>query len=396
MKVSEFLNNTQSPFVLGAFFSRYVIEKEFIKTISQYKPTKFLDDSIYNSSLVSYLDALNYQSSDGIWKYKSKTSFQIVLENDLDLNNDRFYKLLLRKIMLSPFFISEIMDDDKKAFIRGFFEIRGSVDTSRPYLSQDYFFNSELELKRVRLLMDNFNIPEGVFNINFRELQSQFVSGENRRNTQLRINLFWYAKNIGLINEYKAKIIKEVYEINYRRDIDKIFYFECDEPSFTRAMINERLGFYLNTIYGKNLSNYEIDKIRNDLEFEEGKNDEFRRDANIVKFMRIYAPDICAACNDIYDIKDRSFLTRQNRYYTEIHHCISVGKEKELDVLENLVKLCPTCHRALSKGSAKNEYQKELIKKILNTNKQNLEFAKIIFNSNDTNLLVEKIQENLK
>ena len=66
MKVSEFLNNTQSPFVLGAFFSRYVIEKEFIKTISQYKPTKFLDDGIYNSSLASYLDALNYQSSDGI------------------------------------------------------------------------------------------------------------------------------------------------------------------------------------------------------------------------------------------------------------------------------------------------------------------------------------------
>ena len=161
-------------------------------------------------------------------------------------------------------------------------------------------------------------------------------------------------------------------------------------------MINERLGFYLNTIYGKNLSNYEIDKIRKDLEFEEGKNDEFRRDANIVKFMRIYAPDICAACKDIYDIKDRSFLTRFNRYYTEIHHCISVGKDKELDVLENLVKLCPTCHRALGKGSSSAEYQKELIKRILNSNQQNLEFAKIIFASDDINILVDKIQENLK
>lgn len=396
MKVSEFLINTQSPFVLGAFFSRYVIEEGFIKTVSQYKSTKFIDDSIYKSSLALYLDALNYQSNDEIWEYKSKTSFQIVLENDLDLNNDRFYKLLLRKIMLSPFFIGEILDNDKKAFIRGFFEIRGSIDTSRPYLSQDYFYNSELELKRVRLLMDNFNIPEEAFNINFRELQSQFVSGENRRNTQLRINLFWYIKNIGLINEYKAKIIKEVYGINYRSNIDEIFYFECEEPSFTKAMINERLGFYLNTIYGKNLSNYEIDKIRKSLEFEEGKNDEFRRDANIVKFMRIYAPDICAACNDIYDIKDRSFITRQNRYYTEIHHCISVGKEKELDVLENLVKLCPTCHRALGKGSSSAEYQKELIKRILNSNQQNLEFAKIIFASDNINILVDKIQENLK
>ncbi|MDD7323437.1 MAG: HNH endonuclease, partial [Campylobacter lanienae] len=115
-----------------------------------------------------------------------------------------------------------------------------------------------------------------------------------------------------------------------------------------------------------------------------------------VKFMRIYAPDICAACNDIYDIKDRSFITRQNRYYTEIHHCISVGKEKELDVLENLVKLCPTCHRALGKGSSSAEYQKELIKRILNSNQQNLEFAKIIFASDNINILVDKIQENLK
>ena len=228
MKVSEFLDNTQSPFVLGAFFSRYVIEEGFIKTISKYKASRFLDEDIYNSSLASYLDALNYQSSDGIWEYKSKDSFQIVLENDLGLNNDGFYERLLRKIMSSPFFISEIMDDNKKSFIRGFFETRGSVDTSYNFLAQDYFYNSELEKERRILLVDKFNIPEEALNINFREGQPQFVSGENRRNTQLRIDLFWYIKNIGLINEYKAKRIKEVYEINYRRDIDKIFYFECD------------------------------------------------------------------------------------------------------------------------------------------------------------------------
>lgn len=396
MKVSEFLKNDQSPFILGAFFGRYIIEKGVIRTVSQYKASKFLDENIYNSSLHPYFDALNYQSRDRIWKRKSKTSFQIVLENDLNLNNDRFYRLLLRKIMLSPFFMSRILDDDKKSFIRGFFETRGSIDTNHPFLAQDYFYNSELELKRLRLLMDNFNIPEGVFNINFRELQSQFVSGENRRNTQLRINLFWYIKNIGLINKYKAKIIKEVYKINYSQDSDKIFYFECDEPSFTKAMINERLGFYLNTIYGKNLSNYEIEKIRKDLEFDEEENDDFKRDANIIRLIRIGTKDECAACKEIYNIKDRSFRTRKDRYYTEIHHCISVGKDKELDVLENLVKLCPTCHRALGKGSSSDEYQKELIKRILNSNEQNLEFAKIIFASDDINILVDKIQENLK
>lgn len=161
-------------------------------------------------------------------------------------------------------------------------------------------------------------------------------------------------------------------------------------------MIGERLSFYLSSIYDKNLSNYEIEKIRKDLEFDERESDDFKRDANIIRLIRIGTKDECAACKEIYNIKDRSFLARQNRYYTEIHHCISVGKEKELDVLENLVKLCPTCHRALGKGSSSAEYQKELIKRILNSNQQNLEFAKIIFASDDINILVDKIQENLK
>lgn len=396
MKVSEFLKNDQSPFVLGAFFGRYIIEKGVIKTVSQYKASKFLDENIYNSSLHPYFNAINYQGKSCIWEHKSKSIFEIALKNDLELNNDEFYKQLLCKIMLSPFFMSRILDDDKKSFIRGFFETRGSIDTNHPFLAQDYFYNSDLEIKRIRLLADNFNIPEEALNINFRELQNQFLSGENKRNTQVRINLFWYIKNIGLVNEYKAKIIKEVYKINYSQGSDQIFYFDCYEPSFKKSMIGERLSFYLSSIYDKNLSNYEIEKIRKDLEFDEEESDDFKRDANIIRLIRIGTKDECAACKEIYNIKDRSFKTRKDRYYTEIHHCISVGKDKELDVLENLVKLCPTCHRALSKGSSSNEYQKELIKRILNSNVQNLEFAKIIFASDDINILVDKIQENLK
>lgn len=396
MTVEDFLNEEQSPFVLGSFFGRYIVEEHAIKTVSQYKASRFLNKSLYTASLTDYLHILNYQSKVDIWRQKSKSIFEINLENNLGLDGKYFFDKLLRKIFLSSFFMITGLDDDKKAFLRGFFETRGSIDTSRPFLSQDYFYNSDLEIKRIRLLVDNFNIPEEVLNINFRELQSQFVSGENKRNTQLRINLFWYAKNIGFINEYKAKIIKKIYSISYKKNKDKIFYFDCDVPIFRVAMINARLGFYLRTIYGKTLSDFEINKIRKDLEFDEEKSESFKRDTNIIRFMRLYAPDICAACKDIYDIKDRSFLTRFNRYYTEIHHCISVGKDKELDVLENLVKLCPTCHRALGKGSSSAEYQKELIKRILNSNQQNLEFAKIIFASDDINILVDKIQENLK
>lgn len=72
------------------------------------------------------------------------------------------------------------------------------------------------------------------------------------------------------------------------------------------------------------------------------------------------------------------------------------GKNKDLDVLENLTKLCSTCHRALGRGSSKENYQKLLIKNILNNNIQNFEFASLIFESSDKDFLIQKIYENLK
>ncbi|GAA7215735.1 hypothetical protein Kyoto85A_00720 [Helicobacter pylori] len=42
---------------------------------------------------------------------------------------------------------------------------------------------------------------------------------------------------------------------------------------------------------------------------------------------------------------------------TTLKYMISLGKDKELDVLANLAKLCPACHRALKKGLAKRGFK---------------------------------------
>ncbi|GAA8123490.1 hypothetical protein UBN36_02180 [Helicobacter pylori] len=75
---------------------------------------------------------------------------------------------------------------------------------------------------------------------------------------------------------------------------------------------------------------------------------------------------------------------------------ISLGKIRELDVLANLAKLCPTCHRALKKGSSEEEFQKRLIGKILKRNKGNLEFAQLRFETDDFPTLIDKVYESLK
>ncbi|GAA7479421.1 hypothetical protein HpBHB17_02160 [Helicobacter pylori] len=75
---------------------------------------------------------------------------------------------------------------------------------------------------------------------------------------------------------------------------------------------------------------------------------------------------------------------------------VSLGKIRELDVLENLAKLCPACHRALKKGASAEGFQKRLIKKILNRNKGNLEFVQLRFETDDFPTLINRIHESLK
>ncbi|GAA7930638.1 hypothetical protein JP0533_03940 [Helicobacter pylori] len=75
---------------------------------------------------------------------------------------------------------------------------------------------------------------------------------------------------------------------------------------------------------------------------------------------------------------------------------ISLGKDKELDVLANLAKLCPACHRALKKGASEEGFQKRLIENILNHNKDNLEFVQLRFETDDFPTLINRIYESLK
>ncbi len=67
-----------------------------------------------------------------------------------------------------------------------------------------------------------------------------------------------------------------------------------------------------------------------------------------------------------------------------------------LDVLANLAKLCPACHRALKKGASEERFQKRLIENILNHNKDNLEFAQLRFETDDFPTLINRIYESLK
>ncbi len=388
--------------------SRFQIKNDRIYGVCSYRASKFIPG--YEESKVQVLDALNTLSVHPIWQSnqesvtKIKGTFVFILENDLHLDENSFYKKLLNSLIDNDFFNrSHSMTLNQKRFLSGFFESRGSIDTQRNFLTSDYFFHSPLEFNKLHYLIDHFNIPSEALNFNFRELQPEHAQGINQRNAQFRIYLDWYLYHIGLFNPYKARIAEHVFKTTLIYDNG---YYKLDSPPTTKYHGNgftERAHFYLKSVHQQDLDDKSIERLREQLGWIQ-KSEEFKRDSKIINFYRIATPNVCNACCDDYDIKERSFLSlplyqitqRSDSYYTEIHHVISLGKNKELDVLENLAKLCPACHRALKKGSSEEEFQKRLIRNILNRNKDNLEFAQLRFETDDFSTLIDKIYESLK
>ncbi len=404
--VSHFLNAID-PFNLGVLLSRFQIKNGCIYGVCSYKVSKFVHG--YEESKVQVLNALNTLSKHPIWRFnqesvtKIRGTFVFILENDLHLDENSFYKKLLNSLIDNDFFNrSHSMTPNQRLFLSGFFESRGSIDTQRNFLTSNYFFHSPLEFKKFHYLIDFFNIPSEALNFNFRELQPEYAQGINQRNA-LRIYLNWYLHYIGLFNPYKARIAEHVFKTTLVGDG---IYYKLSYPPTTEYRGNsftERAHFYLKSVYQQDLDKKSIEKLRERLGFIQDS-EEFRRDSKIINFYRISTPNVCSACCGDYDIKERSFISLPlykitqdpDSYYTEIHHVISLGKDQELDVLANLAKLCPTCHRALKKGSSEEEFQKRLIRNILNRNKDNLEFAQLRFETDDLPTLINRIYESLK
>lgn len=279
------------------------------------------------------LNALNTLSVHPIWQSnqesvtKIKGTFVFILENDLQLDENSFYKKLLNSLIDNDFFNrSHSITLNQKRFLSGFFESRGSIDTQRNFLTLDYFFHNPLEFNKFHYLIDFFNIPSEALNFNFRELQPEHAQGINQRNAQFRIYLDWYLYHIGLFNPYKARIAKQVFKTTL---VDDGIYYKLSYPPTTKYHGNgftERTHFYLKNIYQQDLDDKSIEKLRERLGFIQDS-EEFRRDSKIINFYRISTPNVCNACCDDYDIKERSFLSlplyqitqRSDSYYTEIH-----------------------------------------------------------------------------
>lgn len=406
MNVSEFFENEIPPFLLGAFYGRTEQDNNGnFYTYSGYRNGKIFDNqTLYNRSKVEYKKQLNtICSTFPYWQFGEDCACQgkivaFVLKNDLQLSRTSFFNRLNTKIYSSSFLYKDGLTTAKKMFIRGFMELRASIDRNRNLITIDYISNNTQETKRLRLLIDYLGLPPEFANFIFRECQPQYFNGINKRENQFRINAFWYGKSIGLINIYKAAAFKACIKNNGYKIKNGITYFDCTIPLSTNTTTFEsRLNYYAQNIEGHNLTEEDIRKFKDFIGITEATNDTFQRNPTIVQYIRYFTKDECACCKDKYKISDRTCLLRntKDRYYLEIHHVISVGHEKQLDDIDNLVKVCPACHATLKRGRADETTQKGLIECILNNKKQVRDFCESYFDSTDFNTVVEQVWEHL-
>lgn len=75
-----------------------------------------------------------------------------------------------------------------------------------------------------------------------------------------------------------------------------------------------------------------------------------------------------------YDPRDRTFLRKNGKPYTEPHHLIPISKyrdfEYSVDVMENIVSLCSHCHNLLHYGRFQDK--KPILEKLYNDRREAL------------------------
>lgn len=405
IKASYFLQSEIKPYLFGVFLSR-IMEKEvnnkkYFYCYSRFKSSKYIfqSDFSFKEFAPKLQEKFNRASGYYNWEITNKTDtmleLQFKLENDLNLTTTQFYRFLYQKLMTCDWPYSEELTDEKKSFIRGFCESRGSVDTKLKWLSQDYYCDNKMELKKALLLTDMMNLPCEYANFNARELQPDYIKGK-KRNTQFRINLFYYAKIIGFINDYKAKIFEKSYKVQLSNEIDGIFYYDVDLPKkndSTRFI--EYLNVFTNNIYQTNLTKEAIAALRDRLGFSSDATPEEKnkhRNQTIIELYRDISEDKCAICGTTKTYEN----ARTHRQHFEIHHVISYANGQECDNIANLVKLCPTCHDKMKRNATHKEEQVKAIIKILSEHPEVFEFSSSYFGVDDINDLSEEIWKKLK
>ena len=378
MTILELINLRDIRALLATFFNLVDDDDAYFYIKSEYRDSAFapahLDSFNYltlNTNLNSYFN-LNFESLS-LGKHLLK------IEKTLEIDTpEKFLAEIYKQIQLLSFDIET--NEYEEAILLSLFILRGSPDFTAKYYAVDIYrkYSSKEYIRNIFQILSGISAISQL-NLNFRELQPQYTAGRNLRNTQIRIKLGWFWEKFGEkireINNYKYSILNN--------NTDKI-----SEPSMSIGNFSDRLVEYLNNILGEENHNIDIKRERQRLGLE--ASGAVARDFSLKTIANNIFPDECMACKTRFETDTRTFkLRNQDRHYFEIHHIIPFSKGKEHDQIDNLAKICPVCHRILTKNRAEESLQKQTIRDILESSENAQKYVSILIGDTNINNIVD-------
>jgi len=385
MKFSKLLKieniDKQKAFLLGMIYA-WPIFSENLKTILAYSSYK-IDSSPRMSSVLEFnsiyyiekhlnklikflgneylvLDNNLVKENFGSFDRQVGSGVSVLIENDIIFDKKEMVYGVIEKWLI------DIDDEFKKYFLIGFMESRGSLDFTGKFYTIDLTQKDLPEIAKRKLNRLN-DILGMVYNYNPRVLQEKSF----KKNDQFRINLEYYAGHYGFFRPH----IIEYYEKEMGTHL--ICDFVCIDENFKdkELLINTK-NFEINefAISIKGLSKEE--KIK---KVQEYKMEKFDFDSEEEILYSSYNTKEKAKANANYicefDHNHITFTSKStNKKYVEAHHLIPFSRRREfdvnIDIEENLVALCPICHRKIH--LAKDEERESLIKTLFDNRKEKL------------------------
>lgn len=378
MTILELVNLRNIRALLAAFFNLVDEDDTYFYIKSEYRDSTFapahLDSfnfSELNASLNSYFN-LNFESLS-----LGKHLLKILKTSEIN-TPEKFLAEIYKQIQLLSFDIET--DQYEEAILLSLFILRGSPDFTAKYYAVDIYrkYSSKEYIRNIFQILSGISAISQL-NLNFRELQPQYTAGSNLRNTQIRIKLGWFWNKFGEklreINSYKYSILNN--------NTDKI-----SEPSMSIGNFSDRLVEYLNNILGEENHSINIERERQRLGLE--ASGAIARDFSLKTIANNIFPDECMACKTRFTTDTRTFkLRNQDKHYFEIHHIIPFSKGKEHDQIDNLAKICPVCHRILTKNRAEEALQKQTIKELLESSENAQKYVSILIGDTNINNIVD-------
>lgn len=394
MKFSELLNtqsvSIQKSFLLGQIYAWPVFTQDFTKILaySSYKHgsrseealTKSIDEyfSEHKTKLQNFLGPNFFVEYNEILKetyvFTDRVGQGVSTLIDFDLEIPPNLEPTIYVYGLIEKCLIDVGEEQKNMFFTGVMNARTSPDFSGRYITIDVARNIEPEITKRKLSKYN-DIIGGVFNYNPRLTQPE----GDVRNDQFRINMDFFIGKFGLFIPFKIDYYK--FERPEFQEENKYGYFFTDkkfanvELPINSSDRNSNIIELSIKLKKDNLTEEEKNKIIEDYREEylvtDTEDELLYSSQNMKETCKIASGFVCEYGGTAHN----SFSARSNsKNYVEAHHLIPFSErqsfEVSIDVLPNLVSLCPNCHRKIH--LAVDQERKEFISTLFERRKEGL------------------------